>query len=106
MQFTFWDGVVLFGVLGLLMGLLNVIANIRFNRFAMREAARVDVTPLVSVLVPARNEALNIEAAGVLPRAGIAHCNRLRIPNPSPTSCAIQTGDYRLGISCSVNCLS
>jgi chlorobactene glucosyltransferase len=62
MQFTIWDGVVLFIVALLSMGLLNVIANMLFNRFAQRSAAGVQATPRVSVLVPARNEALNIEA--------------------------------------------
>lgn len=62
MQFTFWDGVFLFVALVLVMGLLNVIANTLFNRFAARAAAGVHATPMVSVLVPARNEAANIEA--------------------------------------------
>jgi chlorobactene glucosyltransferase len=43
-------------------GLLNVIANIIFNAYAKRRAAGVQATPFVSVLVPARNEARNIES--------------------------------------------
>jgi chlorobactene glucosyltransferase len=62
MQFTVWHGVILFVCILLLLGLLNVIANILFNGYAKRRAAGVHATPRVSVLVPARNEALNIEA--------------------------------------------
>lgn len=62
MQFTFWDGVILFICFVLSIGLLNVIANIVFNEYARRKAAGMQATPRVSVLVPARNEALNIEA--------------------------------------------
>jgi chlorobactene glucosyltransferase len=62
MSFTIWDGFILFVIALLLIGLFNVLANILFNGYAKRKAAGVHTAPRVSVLVPARNEALNIEA--------------------------------------------
>ncbi len=62
MSFTIWDWFFLFVIALLLIGLLNVIANIRFNAHATRLAAGSNEMPMISVLVPARNEAQNIEA--------------------------------------------
>jgi chlorobactene glucosyltransferase len=87
MQFTVWDGVVLLVALALSMGLLNVIANIAFNRFARRKAAGADAMPtmpMVSVLVPARNEARNIEVCiASLLQQDYANCEVIALDDDS-----------------------
>ncbi len=55
---TTWGWSLVIGVL--LVGLANVLANIGFSRWAARRA--VADTPMVSVLLPARNEEANIQA--------------------------------------------